>query len=128
MSLQAAFVPSPDNAHDTSYFTSRHTWNSSENRVFADPGYESSDYETSASGRSTSSSETRPEEPVRDTLTLSMYVKRRLNMVEAARFDVFECGVLCSSVVTHLCDSLPLPTLPVLWEVLAYMFVSIGAS
>jgi hypothetical protein len=31
-------------------------------KVFADPGYENSDYDLSASGRSTSSSETRPEE------------------------------------------------------------------
>jgi hypothetical protein len=55
-------VPSPDNAHDTSYFKSRHVWNSMDKQVFADPGYESSDYDSSASGRSTSSSETRPEE------------------------------------------------------------------
>jgi hypothetical protein len=33
-------------------------------QVFADPGYENSDYDLSASGRSTSSSETRPEESV----------------------------------------------------------------
>lgn len=62
--MQAAFVPSPDNAHDTSYFTSRHGWNSVEARVFTEHGYESSDYESSASGRSTSSSERGPEESV----------------------------------------------------------------
>lgn len=53
-----------DNVHDTSYFTSRQCWNSAETRLFADPNYESSDYESSASGRSTSSSETRPEDSV----------------------------------------------------------------
>lgn len=67
--FQAAFVPSPDNAHDTSYFTSRHIWNSSEARCYMDPGYESSDYETSVSCRSTSSSEMRPEDMVRQNRT-----------------------------------------------------------
>jgi len=59
---KAAFVPSVDNVHDTSYFTSRQCWNSAETRLFADANYESSDYESSASGRSTSSSENRPED------------------------------------------------------------------
>lgn len=57
-------VPSVDNVHDTSYFTSRQCWNAEETRLFADANYESSDYESSASGRSTSSSETRPEDSV----------------------------------------------------------------
>ncbi|KAG0607460.1 hypothetical protein M758_8G030600 [Ceratodon purpureus] len=59
---KAAFVPTVDNVHDTSYFTSRQCWTSAETSLFADPNYESSDYEPSTSGRSTSSSETRPED------------------------------------------------------------------
>ncbi|XP_024361260.1 probable serine/threonine protein kinase IRE3 [Physcomitrium patens] len=59
---KAAFVPSVDNIHDTSYFTSRQCWNSDETRLFADHNYESSNCETSDSGGSTSSSEMRPED------------------------------------------------------------------
>nr|PNR34456.1 hypothetical protein PHYPA_024273 [Physcomitrium patens] len=58
---KAAFVPSVDNVHDTSYFTSRQCWDSAETRLFADYNYDSSDGETSVSGGSTSSSE-RPED------------------------------------------------------------------
>ncbi|CAM6095426.1 unnamed protein product [Calypogeia fissa] len=60
---KAAFVPSPDTAHDTSYFTSRHMWSSADGRVFPEEEFgDSSDYESSSNGGSSGSLETRPEE------------------------------------------------------------------
>lgn len=62
--LQAAFIPSPDSAHDTSYFASRFVWNSHEGRFISDPPFgDSSDDESTSSG-STSDSDDRHEEAV----------------------------------------------------------------
>lgn len=71
---QAAFVPSVDNVHDTSYFTSRQCWDSAETRLFADYNYDSSDGETSVSGGSTSSSE-RPEDSVSNKFEVYLFEK-----------------------------------------------------
>lgn len=49
--LQAAFVPASESALDTSYFTSRYTWNTSEEH-----GYAASDTEDSSDGDSMSGS------------------------------------------------------------------------
>ncbi|KAJ7565559.1 hypothetical protein O6H91_02G065300 [Diphasiastrum complanatum] len=58
---KAAFIPSPDTAHDTSYFTSRHRWSSTDGRVDAEQEFpDSSDYASSSSSRTSLSS--RPEE------------------------------------------------------------------
>ena len=63
--MQAAFIPSPDSAHDTSYFASRYTWNSNDGRFETDPNFvDESDNESTSSG-STSDSDARPEEAVR---------------------------------------------------------------
>lgn len=63
--MQAAFIPSPDSAHDTSYFASRYTWNSNDGRFETDPHFvDESDDESTSSG-STSDSDARPEEAVR---------------------------------------------------------------
>ncbi|PIA26624.1 hypothetical protein AQUCO_09100055v1 [Aquilegia coerulea] len=48
---KAAFVPSSESALDTSYFTSRYNWNSSDDRVYA-----ISEFEDSSDGGSTSGS------------------------------------------------------------------------
>lgn len=61
---KAAFVPSPDTAHDTSYFTSRHSWNQIDARVFPEQEGDSSDYDCSGSSGSSSSMDTRREEGV----------------------------------------------------------------
>lgn len=62
--MQAAFIPSPDSAHDTSYFASRFAWNSNEGRHETDPIFvDESDDESTSSG-STSDSDARPEEAV----------------------------------------------------------------
>ena len=45
--LQAAFVPSSDNALDTSYFSSRYSWNPSDENI-----YEASEFEDSSDNRS----------------------------------------------------------------------------
>ncbi|KAG0621533.1 hypothetical protein M758_3G027100 [Ceratodon purpureus] len=59
---KAAFIPSPDSAHDTSYFASRYTWNSNDGRFETDPHFvDGSDNESTSSG-STSDSDARPEE------------------------------------------------------------------
>jgi serine/threonine protein kinase len=59
---KAAFIPSPDNAHDTSYFASRFPWNSNEGRHETDSHFvDESDAESTSSG-STSDSDARPEE------------------------------------------------------------------
>jgi hypothetical protein len=50
--LQAAFVPASESALDTSYFTSRYTWNTSDGLVYpASDGEDSSD-DDSLSGSS----------------------------------------------------------------------------
>lgn len=64
MIFQAAFIPSPDGAHDTSYFASRYAWNSNEGNFEPDPHFDESDDESTSSG-STSDSDDRPEEAVR---------------------------------------------------------------
>ncbi|KAG6545725.1 hypothetical protein Mapa_012686 [Marchantia paleacea] len=61
---KAAFVPSPDTAHDTSYFTSRHSWNQIDARVFPEQEGDSSDYDCSGSSGSSSSMDTRREEGI----------------------------------------------------------------
>lgn len=58
---KAAFIPSPDGAHDTSYFASRYAWNSNEGNFEPDPHFDESDDESTSSG-STSDSDDRPEE------------------------------------------------------------------
>uniref|UniRef100_A0A7I4FUW0 non-specific serine/threonine protein kinase n=1 Tax=Physcomitrium patens TaxID=3218 RepID=A0A7I4FUW0_PHYPA len=60
---KAAFIPSPDGAHDTSYFASRYAWNSNEGNFEPDPHFDESDDESTSSG-STSDSDDRPEEAV----------------------------------------------------------------
>ena len=50
--LQAAFVPSSDNALDTSYFTSRYSWNPSDEFVNEASEYEDSSDNGSMSGSS----------------------------------------------------------------------------
>jgi hypothetical protein len=49
--FQAAFVPSSESALDTSYFTSRYSWNTSD-----DPNYPASDFEDSSDSDSLSGS------------------------------------------------------------------------
>ncbi|KAJ7522875.1 hypothetical protein O6H91_18G030100 [Diphasiastrum complanatum] len=46
---KAAFIPTSDTTHDTSYFTSRHKWSSADDRVYAENEFpDSSDYESSS--------------------------------------------------------------------------------
>lgn len=74
--MQAAFIPSPDSAHDTSYFASRYTWNSNEGRFETDLHFvDESDDESTSSG-STSDSDARPEEAV------SFYSYSQCSLVE----------------------------------------------
>nr|PNR28567.1 hypothetical protein PHYPA_029159 [Physcomitrium patens] len=57
---KAAFIPSPDGAHDTSYFSSRYAWNSNEGN-FDTEHFDESDDESTCSG-STSDSGDGPDE------------------------------------------------------------------
>ena len=50
--LQAAFVPSSDGAYDTSYFTSRYSWNHSDDHVNAACEFEDNSDDGTASGSS----------------------------------------------------------------------------
>jgi len=50
--LQAAFVPSSDSALDTSYFTSRYSWNPSDEFINETSEYEDSSDDGSMSGGS----------------------------------------------------------------------------
>ncbi|RRT47783.1 hypothetical protein B296_00044115 [Ensete ventricosum] len=50
--LQAAFVPSSDNAFDTSYFTSRFSWNPSDEQIYEASEFEDSSDNGSISGNS----------------------------------------------------------------------------
>jgi hypothetical protein len=53
LTWQAAFIPSLDNAQDTSYFSSRFTWNSNDSHFMNDIPYDnSSDDESTCSGSS----------------------------------------------------------------------------
>lgn len=53
LAWQAAFIPSLDNAQDTSYFSSRFTWNSNDSHFMNDIAYDnSSDDESTCSGSS----------------------------------------------------------------------------
>lgn len=53
LTWQAAFIPSLDNAQDTSYFSSRFTWNSNDSHFMNDNSYnDSSDDESTCSGSS----------------------------------------------------------------------------
>ncbi|XP_074577686.1 putative serine/threonine protein kinase IREH1 [Curcuma longa] len=49
---KAAFVPSSDNALDTSYFTSRYSWNPSDERIYEASEFEYSSDDGSISGNS----------------------------------------------------------------------------
>lgn len=60
--LQAAFVPASDSALDTSYFTSRYSWNTSDDHVYASSQYEDSGDSDSMSDSSCISN--RPDEVV----------------------------------------------------------------
>lgn len=60
--LQAAFVPTSESALDTSYFTSRYSWNTSDDRVYPASDFEDSSEADSLSGSSCLSN--RPEEAV----------------------------------------------------------------
>jgi hypothetical protein len=50
--LQAAFVPSSDSAFDTSYFTSRYSWNPSDENILEGYELENSSDDGSVSGSS----------------------------------------------------------------------------
>jgi hypothetical protein len=50
--LQAAFVPSSDSASDTSYFTSRYSWNPSDENIYEAYEFEDSSDNGSLSGSS----------------------------------------------------------------------------
>jgi hypothetical protein len=50
--LQAAFVPSSDSAFDTSYFTSRYSWNPSDGNIYEAYEFEDSSDNGSLSGSS----------------------------------------------------------------------------
>lgn len=50
--IQAAFVPASESALDTSYFTSRFTWNPSDEHVYAGSDFEDSSDNGSMSGSS----------------------------------------------------------------------------
>lgn len=50
--LQAAFVPSSESALDTSYFTSRYSWNTSDEQFYPDSEFEDLSDEDSLSGSS----------------------------------------------------------------------------
>lgn len=63
--MQAAFIPSPDSAHDTSYFASRYAWNSNEGRLETGSHFVDESDDASTSSGSTSDSDARPEEAVR---------------------------------------------------------------
>lgn len=59
---KAAFIPSLDNAQDTSYFSSRFTWNSNDSHFMNDIPYDnSSDDESTCSGSSSDFDEARDE-------------------------------------------------------------------
>lgn len=61
---QAAFVPASDGAMDTSYFTSRYSWNTTDEHVYAGSDFEDSSDNGSLSGGSSCLSN-RHEEVVR---------------------------------------------------------------
>lgn len=50
--LQAAFVPASESALDTSYFTSRYSWNTSDGLVYPPSDFEDSSDADSLSGSS----------------------------------------------------------------------------
>lgn len=49
---QAAFVPASESAYDTSYFTSRYSWNHSDDHVNATSEFEDTSDDDTASGSS----------------------------------------------------------------------------
>lgn len=56
--MQAAFIPIPDTAYDTSYFTSRHSWNAVDTNAYQEHDMgDSSDCGSSSGSSSTLSSE-----------------------------------------------------------------------
>lgn len=71
--LQAAFVPASESALDTSYFTSRYSWNSCDVLAYPESDIEDSSDAGSSSGRSSCASH-RQEEVVLHLLTL-LHVK-----------------------------------------------------
>lgn len=70
--LQAAFVPASDSALDTSYFTSRYSWNTSDDHVYASSQYEDSGDSDSMSDSSCISN--RPDEVVSNMQMLSFHI------------------------------------------------------
>ncbi|XP_024517080.1 probable serine/threonine protein kinase IREH1 isoform X1 [Selaginella moellendorffii] len=90
-SQQAVFIPSPEGAHDTSYFTSRHKWSSTDGRVYAEQEFpESSDYESSCDGSSSSVSSKHEEGVSRASFFLFLLSKLLIQRDECndlAEFD-----------------------------------------